>query len=132
MVHSNIVANDMMVYIMLPRAFMQWREASTWFKGCVHGGGRDRARPPHISDRHACSGVSAVDAGRTLCRAGYGEDGCSRLPLFCSAKTGEVVSIEFWRAGAAREFSPDALDGLELFVVSGKCLSHLHLHNRGR
>lgn len=42
-----------------------------------------------------------------------------RLPLFSGATTGERVAMEWWRCGAARGFSPQREEGLELFVVAG-------------
>ena len=51
--------------------------------------------------------------------AGYGRQGWARLPLFASAATGERVTMEWWAPGMRREFCPDVLSGVELFVVSG-------------
>jgi len=52
--------------------------------------------------------------------AGFGKQGWARLPLFASAATGERVTMEWWAPGMRREFCPDVLSGVELFVVSGR------------
>ena len=54
---------------------------------------------------------------------GFDNNGLARLPLFASSATGERVTMEWWAPGTRREFCPDALSGLELFVVSGQPLT---------